>query len=262
MAGYQTFVSVPDRYEDLSRVLLSAAQRRGRALELRVRFARSSSEEGWTRWSLAVHGRGHLIAAWVSQIERELPVVAEGFTGLGRGRVAVRVARSLVARFVEWCVGPDEPEPRERVILSRNDEAIVWWPCLDPPDLPHDLARRLALADGLLARWLVGDVPPEVAVDEAQTALEIVLRRLLQAGAALPFPKLTDQAFARQLFSEEERNRIVDLNNRRRSIKHHGGVIPDEEREVVREDLLVAMSALDRLESRLDVAGAEEPEGL
>ncbi|MDQ3573392.1 MAG: hypothetical protein M3404_00460 [Actinomycetota bacterium] len=165
--------------------------------------------------------------------------MAEGFTGPGRGRVAMRIARSLVARFVEWCVGPDEREPRERVVLSRNDEASVWWPFLDPPDLPHGLARRLALADDLLARWLVGDLPAEVAVDEAQTALEIVLRDLLQAGRSSKFPQLVERGLARQLVSSQERNQMVALNDHRRSIKHHGGVIADDDREAVREDLLV-----------------------
>ncbi len=61
VGGYGTFVSVPTRYDDLTRVLLVAAQRRGRALELRVRFARSSADEAWSRWALDVDGRSHLV---------------------------------------------------------------------------------------------------------------------------------------------------------------------------------------------------------
>lgn len=255
VVGYGTFVSVPTRYDDLTRVLLVAAQRRGRALELRVRFARSSADEAWSRWALDVDGRSHLVAAWAAQIERELPVVAEGYTGPGHGRVARRVARSFVARFIEWCVGSGDSEPRERVILSRDDDASVYWPFIRPPDLADDLARRLAVADGLLARWMVGDLPPEVAIDEAHTAVEIVLRRALESGRGTSFPQLLNRAAAppRRLITDQECGWLSRLNDRRRFIKHHGGVIPEGEEDAVRQELLVSLDALDQIEGRLKI---------
>jgi hypothetical protein len=85
----------------------------------------------------------------------------------------------------------------ERVVLARDDESRVFWPLLDPPDLEHDLAARLTLADELLARWMVGDLPDETGVEEMQTAIEIVLRRVLRAGQHVSFPKLADRAGAR-----------------------------------------------------------------
>jgi hypothetical protein len=108
MAGYGSSIEVPEAYDELVRALMKAAQRRGRALELRVRFRRRPrSAEGWTSWEVTVDGAGILIAAWVRQLERELPVVAEGFTSTGAGRSAVRVARSFISRFIESCVGSD-----------------------------------------------------------------------------------------------------------------------------------------------------------
>jgi hypothetical protein len=60
--------------------------------------------------------------------------------------------------------------------------------------MPHPLAARPRIADQLLARWVVGDLPTELAVEEAHTALEIVMRYLLGAGQSVSFPGLVDRA--------------------------------------------------------------------
>lgn len=43
-------------------------------------------------------------------------------------------------------------EVSDKVVLTRDDEPRVFWPLLNPPELAHDLAARLFLADDLLAR--------------------------------------------------------------------------------------------------------------
>jgi hypothetical protein len=252
VAGYGTSVEVPEAYDELTRALLQAAQRRGRALDLKVRYRRRPSPSaGWASWELSADGPGVLIAAWARQLERELPIVAEGFTGAGAGRLAVRIARSFVARFIEWCVADVLGDVRERVVLSRDDEARVFWPLLDPPDLGHNLAARLSLADELLARWMVGDLPDETAVEEMQTAIEIVLRRLLGAGQHVSFPRLAHRALEHTLIDEQDRSALVALNDRRVAIKHHGGVIPSEDEEDARSALYSATRVLERLEGRI-----------
>jgi hypothetical protein len=58
----------------------------------------------------------------------------------------------------------------------------VYWTLLDPPHLDHELAARLSLADELLARWLVGELPYETGLEKLQTALEIMLRTVTGSG--------------------------------------------------------------------------------
>jgi hypothetical protein len=252
VAGYGTSVEVPEAYDELTRALLRAAQRRGRALDLDVRYRRRlGSSLGWASWELSANGAGVLIAAWVRQLERELPIVAEGFTGAGAGRSAVRVVRSFVARYIEWCVGDALGEVRDRVVLGRDDEARVFWPLLDPPDLGHEFAARLTLADALLARWMVGDLPDETGIEEMHTAIEIVLRRVLRAGRRVSFPGLADRAVEHSLIDIHDRSVLVDLNDRRVDIKHHGGVIPPEAQADVSAVLHDAAWVLERLEGRL-----------
>jgi hypothetical protein len=252
VAGYGTSVEVPEAYDELTGTLLRAAQRRGRALDLTVRYRRRPGPSAdWTSWELTANGAGVRIAAWARQLERELPIVAEGFTGVGAGRSAVRIARSLVARFIEWCVGDMLGEVGEKVVLTRDDDARVFWPLLDPPDLGHELAARLTLADELLARWMVGDLPDETGVEEMQTAIEIVLRRVLGAGQRVPFPELAERAAKHALIDEDDRRVLVDLNNRRVEIKHHGGVIPPESKDDARAVLYSAAWVLEQIEGQL-----------
>ena len=256
VAGYGSNIEVPSAYDQLSRALLRAAQRRGRVLNLEVRFRkRSSSSPGWTSWELTVDGHGVHIAAWARQIARELPLVAEGYTCAGSGRSAVRLAVSFVARFIESCVGETLEVVPTRVVLHREDDARVFWPLLDPPDLGHDLAARLTLADEMIARWLVGDLPNETGIEEIQTAIEIVLRKVLNAGKNVRFPALIGRAAQRGLITQEDHNVLVDLNKWRVQIKHRGGIIPPEAETEAASTLDASLWVLDRIESCLTRAG-------
>ena len=61
VAGYATPVEVPGEYEDLTRALLRAARRRGRALGLKVRYRvglRSSAVDPFWILMGGVVGRG------------------------------------------------------------------------------------------------------------------------------------------------------------------------------------------------------------
>ena len=107
------------------------------------------------------------------------------------------------------------------------------------------------LADELLARWMVGDLPDETGVEEMQTAIEIVLRRTLGAGQRVSFPELADRACKQGLFDEGGRRVLADLNSQRVQIKHHGGVIPAEAKESARSMLHSAASTLEHLQGRL-----------
>jgi hypothetical protein len=98
---------------------------------------------------------------------------------------------------------------------------------------------------------MVGDLPDEVGVEEMQTAIEIVLRRILSAGQRVSFPELADRAVEQAVIGEDDRRVLVHLNNRRVEIKHHGGVIPPESEAEARSVLYSAAEVLDQIEGRL-----------
>ena len=127
----------------------------------------------------------------------------------------------------------------------------MFWPLLDPPDFGHDLAARLTLADELIARWLVGDLPDETGIEEIHTAIEITLRRVLDAGNTVRFPALIDRAVQRGLITQVDGKVLVDLNKRRVQIKHHGGVIPPEAETESASTLHASVWVLDRIETCL-----------
>ena len=123
-------------------------------------------------------------------------------------------------RFIEWCVTGRLGEVGKKAVRTRDDEARVFSPLLDPPDLGQELAARLTLADELLARLMVGDLPDETGVEEMQTAIEIVLGGLLGEVSGCLFPELAERA-VKQAIIDDVRRVLVDLNTRRVEIKHH-----------------------------------------
>jgi hypothetical protein len=138
------------------------------------------------------------------------------------------------------------------VILSRDDDGQYFWPLLNPPDRGHELSNRLTLADDLLARWIVGDLPDETGVEETQTAIEITLRQLLTAGSSVNFPTLLGRSVEAGLIANEDREVLATLNRSRVNVKHHAGVIPRDEAEATTSLLHGALGVLDRLENRIE----------
>lgn|GEM_PF-6352942 len=240
MAGYGVTLSVPSSYDDLMRSLLRAAQRRGRALGLRVRYRKVGACDGETSWDMTVDGRGWLISAWVNQVERELPVVAEGYTGDGAGARAVDVARRFIGRWIDWCVGDEAGGPPGR----------FFWPNLNLPD--HEAERRFLVCDQVVGDWMVGAVPNEVAIEEIHSAAELAVRHVLGAGKSVSWVRLIERAADREDVSDEALDSLRALNAERRAVKHRGGVIDDAREADVRELIVRAIDALEGLFWELD----------
>lgn len=97
--------------------------------------------------------------------------------------MARRVAQSLVARFVAQCVG-DEVES-DRALTSTSDPVAYRWSVIDVPALEHALGPRLWVSDEVIARWMTGDMPVELAVEEVHTAALPVRGRMRNWSASL-----------------------------------------------------------------------------
>ena len=70
----------------------------------------------------------------------------------------------------------------DRVLTTKSDPVAYRWSVIDVPALEHVLGPRLWVSDEIIARWMTGDMPDELAVEEVHTAAEAVLRHVLAAG--------------------------------------------------------------------------------
>jgi hypothetical protein len=253
VAGYGTDIEVPETYDSLVRALLRAAQRRARAIELEMHYRREGARNGLARWYITIDGNGFWIAAWAQQIERDLPIVAEGYTEISSTALARRIATSMVARFVNWSVGDEEVEESPRVVTSRLDHVKYRWSVVDIPEPDHRLGPRLWLADEVIARWMTSDMPEEIAIEEMHTAAEGALRYLLKAGHSTRWPTLLLQAVAAGLLDYQAAATFAEFNSQYRNrLKHRTEAIPDDERDEVREAMHRLLERLIRLLERME----------
>ncbi|MCU1494520.1 MAG: hypothetical protein JWO62_2284 [Acidimicrobiaceae bacterium] len=206
MAGYGTSLFVAPTFDPLVRALLHAAQRRAKALGLRLHYSRRDAGST-SEWEISVDGPGGRIASWAYQIERDLPVVAEGYTGSGSGKQAQAVAHSLVARWVGWCVGGEEDTT---IKVTGSDRSNWFWPIIDIPTPPCPLAARMALSDSIVARWITGDLPEEIAIEELHTVVEALLRSLKPNGKG-DWPALLAHAKKERLPLQPEIDTLKDV---------------------------------------------------
>ena len=247
MAGYGTHLVAPQWCDELIRVLLKAARRRARALHLEMHYRRRSASENRSIWELSVDGGGPAIAAWSRQLERDLPVVAEGHTGSVAPATARRIALSLVARWIAWAVGGVQDL---RVRTSVGDPVRWVWPLIDYPE-GQRLTARLLLADEIVARWLVEDIPEEIVIEELHTVVESVLRQQLSAKHRDKWPTLLDLASRRGLLTPAQKQLLSMFNRHYRNrLKHRGEVLDDSDRSTIRTMLSDVLFALDGLLDR------------
>ncbi len=248
MAGYGTTLEAPPRLDPLIRALMLAAQRRARSLGLRMKYRFHPGGDS-TEWDLSVDGNGYLIAAWSQQLERDLPLVAEGYVGPGAGRQARNVAVSFVARWIAWCVGDEE---RTTISASGRDQVRWLWPVMDIPEPPSPLAARLAISDSLVARWIVGDLSEEVAIEELHTSMEGLLRVLLGVGKGPNWPTLLTDAEAAGLLAAADSATLGTFNTLHRNrLKHQALALTDSEREIVAEVMRDVLGIGERLLAKL-----------
>jgi hypothetical protein len=199
-----------------------------------------------TAWDVGVDGNGYRIAAWSQQLARDLPRVAEGYSGAGAGRAARFVATSFVARWTELCLGDDQAT--DRVTDNGRDAPRWFWPVIDVPDSDDPMYPRLVLADGLIGQWLVHELPAEVVIEELHTAVEALLRRRLSAKRGTKWPMLLRTARARGLISSGDVQRLdrFAIAHRNR-LKHEARAIPEAESGTVRDLLYDVLTVTEHL---------------
>lgn len=244
MAGYGASIWAPAWCGDLIRRLLRASQQRAKILDLDMHF-RHRKGDRFSEWEIWVDGDGYVIAGWSRQLERDLPVVAEGFLGPVSGQRACRIAESLVSRWIDFAVGGDDAAPMIRTSVR---DPVKWvWPILEYVE-EHDLTPRMVLADDVLARWITRDIEPEIVIEEVHTLAEGLLRRVTASGKRVRWPALLDRAEQQELVTPEDRRQLARLNTEFRNRLKHRTERIEEEQVVVVEDLIwSAIGALDHL---------------
>jgi hypothetical protein len=210
-----------------------------------MRYRRHQNAGAKTDWDLVVDGNGYVIAAWSQQLHRDLPVVAEGFVGSGEGRIARSVAESLVARWTDWCVGESE---NTMISSTGNDTGRFFWPVIEVPIPPDPLEPRLAISDDLVGRWIVGNLPEEVAIEELHTSVEGLLRRLLGVGKGPNWPTLLTKARSSGYISETDGGILTSFNTLYRNrLKHQAEALIDDEREAASQTMWMVLGICEGL---------------
>lgn len=245
MAGYGTTLQCPQELDQLVRLLMRAAQRRARAIGLRTRY-RLHAKGAISDWDITVDGNGYFIAAWSQWLDRDLPIVAEGFSGLGSRTLARNVAVSLVARWTGWCVGDEDRSD----IRATGDDRVRWfWPVIDVPELPSPLAPRLVIADNAIARWIVGELPEELAIEEVHTAVEGLLRSLVGKGK---WPVVLGKAENAKMLTSADKALLNHFNVVYRvRLKHNLVALTEVERAAARDSLYEVLDLCERLLDRV-----------
>lgn len=215
-------------------------------MDLRMRFrCRPGST---TEWDITVNGNGYLIAAWSRWMERELPIVAEGYTEAGSGRQSRSVAVSLVARWTDWCIG-DNDNCSTAITSTGRDTGHWYWPVIDVPDTSSHLQPRMMITDDLVGRWLAKDVPEEIVIEELHTAVESLLRSVVGKGR---WPSLLAIARTQGAISPTERKTLDQFNTLYRNrLKHRGMALDDKDRQAAAEIMHEVLQTVECLLGRL-----------
>ncbi len=192
--------------DELMELLMAAAQRRAEAAVLDFGYA-SEPDGDTTKWTLQVDGHGFRIAAWSHQLERDLPTVAEGYPHLP-AHVAIGFANSIVARWFADCVGTsgDQDDTPEAVIADDGGVNRWWWPILAArfKDLSDETRQRLAQADWLVGRWIVGELPVETIIEEVHPIAEAVLQTATASGPKARWPQLVKAAREKRMLTFDD----------------------------------------------------------
>lgn len=261
MAGYGAVIIAPVKFDNLVATLLQAAQRRAKKISLlhglagkplRMRYRRLPPKGDKRPWAIDIEGTWWEIAVWSQWIERDLPIVAEGYAGGLPISETIKVARSLVAAW-HYLIAPEEELPREPYVIqtATSSSNKFQWTIFDWPE-DEPLYSRLLISDQILARWYIGDIPEEIALEELHFMLEYLARKITKSGQHIPFPKLVIKMFERGNIEESERDLMMQFNNIRREFRHRGRAIRDDSereelRSLIRQVLFIAVKLYDCL---------------
>ena len=123
---------------------------------------------------------------------------------------------------------------------------------MDIPEFPSPIAARLAISDSLVARWLVGDIPEEVAIEELHTSAEGLLRVLLGVGKGPNWPTLLTAAEAAGMLSAADSATLGTFNLLYRNrLKHQALALSESERATAAEVMKQVLEIGERLLARL-----------
>jgi len=214
VAGFDLDITFKESTDELGRALLQRLQRAGRSVDLRVSYRRS------TEYAFYVTVDGPLPAMQMLcfQVELELPAFADGYPKPVRRATRLRVADQLIDRYTAGVA---------RITQSVLDTSAQF--AAIPNSLRFDAGDSTEL-EGVLNPyshmvtlfWL-GFVPATHAVEEAHTAVEVVLKQALgKPKSRGAFFELVAEAKDRGLVTAEQHDELIELKDVRKGIKHRG----------------------------------------
>jgi hypothetical protein len=261
MAGFDFRFCFQPEERDLVVLLLRAAQRRARAVDVQLTYA----AEGKSCFVVVIDGSLIDIEPLALRLSLELPSVAEGFSSSfrlrRRRRLAVRLTQEITAALGGF--------------LGFLLEAVTKMGGI-PHSLTFDAGNRshiqgrLNVLTRVISLYLSGGIDPETTVEELHTAVETVLKEGLGVESkGRTFAALVKAGEERGWYRQVVAERLLALKDHRKLVKHHGqGISASTVDEVIFDVVMTCQvvtahlrGAPVQIDGRTDEPGTAEPGG-
>lgn len=224
MAGFDFGFTYTEPQRDLVLACIAASKSRARRLGLRWRTHRLANGETWCQ----IDGDGARMGLLARVLERDLPTICEAVevSGLTRAR-----RRSLGLGFADLYVRGMDATSDAVSPLRGTAQIRYYFPVYELSGIrgSESLSARLAVTEGVLTEWALGEAPAAIVLEELHTACELVLQHLVNPRSKrLSFAEMVELADGadllgpRQLHGRSPRDLLIELKDFRKNARHKG----------------------------------------
>jgi hypothetical protein len=227
MAGFDFDFTYRERDGQIVLTCIRAAKRRARSLGVELRWR----HVGPRHLRVLVDGNSRRTDLLGYRLERDLPLVAEGCSGIVGPSERARLGRGLADLFLRG----RHVENEGVMALHGVAETRYYYPPyeLDCPAFP-ELHARLRITEEVIVAWNFREVAPEVILEELHTACELLLEEAVnRRSKRLSFAELVAQADAAGVFADPPEldgfsngtpsvDLLTQLKDTRKAVRHRG----------------------------------------
>jgi hypothetical protein len=130
-------------------------------------------------------------------------------------------------------------------------------PCQNYPTgakrhLSDETKQRLAQADWLVGRWIVGELPVETIIEEVHTVAEAVLRSATKSPRGTRWPQLVKNAREMRLLTSDDVAVLTRFSRvHRNRLKHEAGILAKgEDDQALVGDVVLVLDHVERFGDR------------
>jgi hypothetical protein len=236
MAGFDFRFCFQPEERDLVVLLLRAAQRRARAVDVQLTYA----SDGKSCFLVVIDGSLIDIEPLVLRLSLDLPSIAEGFSSSfrlrRRRRVAVRLIQELNTALSEFFGFLLEITTR----MGGVPHSLTF----DAGSRSH-IQGRLNVLTRAISLYLSGGIDPETMLEELHTAVETLLKEALGAEAkGRVFADLVKAGQERGWYRQVVAERLLAMKDHRKLVKHHGQGVSDSTVDEIMLDVVITCQVI------------------